>query len=483
MRKPKVFIGSSSEALEIAKAIELRLANYCDTTTWDSGVFKLSRSGLENLEETVKNHEFAVLVLAPDDFMTSRSKRSFVPRDNVVFELGMFVGRIGRLRTFIATDPNKVKIPSDWLGIKVAALDWDRAARSDETIAAVSPACTEILQSIKSAPIQRSEGMLGQTPKTHISGTDELYLAIARRSGGQSGVVVSHEDTSWAWKLFPTILEWRLSGVPLTLFLAPAYGDQKYQRQERYRRKLVQNLGARVIRRKLLPFKGFFLDVSDDNDLEAVILSHESSGYRPLAATYDADEHYEAAKALLGSIPTSWRHTHSDFRPVIRKYPDTEVCKILKACVSQYKAQGITIRPTQVKTRELMVISRYTRAYKYKQVEYLEKWYRHARVQPFKALRIILQDGTISIMTPPVVERTPHGLVVIEGNTRATFCLQNRLDEFFCLLVEGVSDPLPSVPCLIKDVKISEMTLSPSDRMDAFDYGRFRHIERAVHPY
>lgn len=480
MSKPKVFIGSSKEGLDIAKAVELHLSRNCETTVWDSGVFKLSKTAIENLEESLTKYEFAVLVLTPDDILMSRNRKLGAPRDNVIFELGLFVGSLGRERTFVVCDPKKVKLPSDWSGVQVARFDWKRASDPAELRAALSPASTEILDAMRSAPRVMPRMRF---EKDYIGGADELYLAICNRSSNLSAVVLLHDETSWAWKLFPTVLEWLLSGVPVTVFLSPPHGDNKELRQERYRRNLLKNLGAHLVTRRTLPLKGFFLDAKDEANLEVLILSEESSGYKPLASRYEAKDDVEAAKALLNNVPQSWKKTNADFHPLISKYPDKDVAGIIRKQVSQYKSHGVSIKPTFVKTRTLNLISRYTRAYKYRQIKYLADRYRKARVTPFKALSILLKNGSSSIVTPPVVEETPDGLVVIEGNTRATYCLHNGIEKFFCLLVKGVSEAPPGVPWPLKEVKVAERTLAPEERMDNFDYRRFRHIERAIHPY
>ncbi|MHC4112502.1 MAG: TIR domain-containing protein [Planctomycetota bacterium] len=480
MSKPKVFIGSSKEGLDIAKAVEFHLNRKCDVTVWDSGVFKPSKTTIENLEESITKYEFAVLVFTPDDIIITRNQKLGAPRDNVILELGLFVGSLSRDRTFVVCDPNQVKLPSDWSGVSVACFDWKRASIPDERRAALSPASTEIHDAILSAPrvIPRS-----RVETVNIGGLDELYLAICRRSGNLSAVIVLHDDTSWAWKLFPTILEWSLSGVPMTIFLTRPHGNDKEIRQEKYRRKLLKNLGANVLTRRTLPLKGFFLDAMDEANLEVLVLNEDSSGYKPVASRYEANDDVEAAKALLNTVPQSWKTTKVEFRPSIRKYPDKDVAETIIAKISQYESHGVSIKPTFVDTRNLNMISQYTRAYKYQQVKYLADRYRKARVAPFKALSISLKDGSSSIVTPPVVEDTPDGLVAIEGNTRATYCFKNGVDKFFCLLVKGVSELPPGVPWPLKEVKVAERTLAPEERMDNFDYRRFRHIERAIHPY
>ena len=49
MSRPPMFIGSSSEGLSIARAIQVELENDVDATIWDQGVFGLSQSSLEAL--------------------------------------------------------------------------------------------------------------------------------------------------------------------------------------------------------------------------------------------------------------------------------------------------------------------------------------------------------------------------------------------------------------------------------------------------
>jgi predicted nucleotide-binding protein len=99
--KPKLFIGSSKEGLEIARAIEAQLEEDAEVTIWKDGVFGFGRGTLESLVMALDQFDFAVLLLSPDDMIISREVASQSPRDNILLELGMFIGRIGRERTFI----------------------------------------------------------------------------------------------------------------------------------------------------------------------------------------------------------------------------------------------------------------------------------------------------------------------------------------------------------------------------------------------
>lgn len=117
--EPVIFIGSSSEALDAATAINTALSGKpCITKLWTEGVFQASKTTIEDLWTATRDADFAVIVLSPDDVCISRGKKKYVPRDNAIFELGLFMGALGRNRAFIVTpDSNDLKIPTDLLGV------------------------------------------------------------------------------------------------------------------------------------------------------------------------------------------------------------------------------------------------------------------------------------------------------------------------------------------------------------------------------
>lgn len=119
--KPAVFIGSSKEGLKVAKPLKELLAAGAETRIWNDGVFHLGETTIESLAGSLHEFDFAVLVLTPDDVSVSRNKRQTSPRDNVVFELGLFTGGLGRNRCYVVTeDTARLKIPTDLLGVTQA---------------------------------------------------------------------------------------------------------------------------------------------------------------------------------------------------------------------------------------------------------------------------------------------------------------------------------------------------------------------------
>ena len=96
MAKPRLFIGSSVAGLPIANAIKEELGQQFDVRVWDKDVFKLSYSNLENLMKALDETDFASLIFLPEDKLSIKGKETETVRDNVIFELGLFLGRLGR---------------------------------------------------------------------------------------------------------------------------------------------------------------------------------------------------------------------------------------------------------------------------------------------------------------------------------------------------------------------------------------------------
>jgi predicted nucleotide-binding protein len=152
---PRVFIGSSKESLDIARTIQQELYNDALPRVWDQGVFDLSNTTIESLEQGLDQSDAAIFVFSPDDIVTIRSQQHLTARDNVVFELGLFIGRLDRGRTFIVRPRNipGFHLPTDLIGVTAAEYN---ANRPGETLrAALGPACHEIrmaLRSLKARP-------------------------------------------------------------------------------------------------------------------------------------------------------------------------------------------------------------------------------------------------------------------------------------------------------------------------------------------
>jgi CRP/FNR family transcriptional regulator, cyclic AMP receptor protein len=146
--EPRVFIGSSVEGLPVAKAIQSGLRHVkALVEIWPQNVFEASKGTIEVLEAKAAEIDFAVLVLTADDVARIRAKAGNAARDNVIFELGLFMGELGRPRTcMIGPRGADLGIPTDLLGITPLAY---RPGGLDELAARVGPVCTDLEELIR----------------------------------------------------------------------------------------------------------------------------------------------------------------------------------------------------------------------------------------------------------------------------------------------------------------------------------------------
>ena len=117
--KPRIFLGSSGKQAKLVQALTRGLADVADVEPW-TAVFNPGVSTLDRLVELTREVDFAAFVFALDDWTSNRSDETTQgqasPRDNVVFEAGLFGGALGMRRTFIL-HAKGAKLPTDLLGM------------------------------------------------------------------------------------------------------------------------------------------------------------------------------------------------------------------------------------------------------------------------------------------------------------------------------------------------------------------------------
>lgn len=164
-----MFIGSSKKNLRVAKVLAEGLEEYAEVKVWDEGVFGLNQGYLEALLKQLEEYDFAVFILAPDDMIISNEETKPSPRDNVLFESGLFMGVLGRARVFLVYDQAVgLRIPSDLAGVTLASYDGTRI-RGEDAAAAVRKACRVIGESITAS---RFPHLIGEWKSIYLK-TDE----------------------------------------------------------------------------------------------------------------------------------------------------------------------------------------------------------------------------------------------------------------------------------------------------------------------
>jgi predicted nucleotide-binding protein len=128
MDKPRIFLGSSGKQEKLLQALTRGLEGIAHVDPWTTS-FQPGTTTLERLVELAHEVDFAAFVFAQDDWTSTSPPASpgtgssqASPRDNVVFEAGLFGGALGMRRTFII-HANGSKLPSDLLGLTSVRYD------------------------------------------------------------------------------------------------------------------------------------------------------------------------------------------------------------------------------------------------------------------------------------------------------------------------------------------------------------------------
>jgi len=156
-KKPRVFIGSSREAIPYVNAVHNELSRVAEVTPWTTA-FNPMKYTMEDLESQLDQNDFAIFICSPDDIIVMRGIKYLITRDNTLFEMGLFWGKLRRNRVFFLI-PNKTRdirveedeellnyhLLSDLIGINPLTYE----IRNIENYkAAVSVACNEIKEII-----------------------------------------------------------------------------------------------------------------------------------------------------------------------------------------------------------------------------------------------------------------------------------------------------------------------------------------------
>lgn len=182
--RPRLFIGSSHEGKDVALAIQSNLDGEIDVALWSQGLSRVSETTIEFLERISREYDFAALVVTPDDVVESRGERQLSPRDNIIFEAGLFFGKLGRQRTFLVCPKDgDQKFPSDLAGLTTVRYE----ARDRGLQIALGPASAQIRDVIRKFKEYRS-AFASSLPRD----LDGVRLAPRPRRRDSLGTAAAH---------------------------------------------------------------------------------------------------------------------------------------------------------------------------------------------------------------------------------------------------------------------------------------------------
>jgi CAP12/Pycsar effector protein, TIR domain len=183
VKKPRIFLGSSGKQAELVEAIARGLVDIADVEPWMT-TFNPGRSTLDRLVELSQEVDFAVFLFAQDDWTTTDASQSrqASPRDNVVFEAGLFGGALGIRRTFIL-HANDAKLPTDLLGLTSVRYE---AANAPEEVHAINEKIRRAIETEgRRGLVEGLWWQLSLTARSEVEPSAVSLLRISRdREGG-----------------------------------------------------------------------------------------------------------------------------------------------------------------------------------------------------------------------------------------------------------------------------------------------------------
>jgi hypothetical protein len=183
--KPRIFLGSSAQQEKLLQALTRGLQDIADVDPWTT-VFVPGVSTLERLVELTREVDFAAFIFAQDDWTSKgltpdAASGQASPRDNVVFEAGLFGGALGIRRTFIL-HARGAKLPTDLLGLTAIRYDPDT---TPQIVRQINGTLRKSIQ--EEGRINRLEGdwwQLSLTARTEFEPSAISLLTISRARTG-----------------------------------------------------------------------------------------------------------------------------------------------------------------------------------------------------------------------------------------------------------------------------------------------------------
>ena len=245
MDKIRVFVGSSVGGLSHARAVKQNLDYDAWVRLWNQGIFRTGSYPVDDLIAALDDADFGAFIFLPEDILIlnrqGESVETKAVRDNVVFELGMFVGRLGRDRVFmIKPRGQELHLPSDLSGVNLSDFNDDPNLHS--ALGAATDAIRTRIQQLgpKAAARESHSPATPRYPERPLN-LEDLH---ARPTSGAATYPVVLPDRK---VIQPPIAE-LIKGVDsprpkLKLFLSYSHRDEKGIGQLRQDLKLMERNG------------------------------------------------------------------------------------------------------------------------------------------------------------------------------------------------------------------------------------------------
>jgi hypothetical protein len=325
---------------------------------------------------------------------------------------------------------------------------------------------------------------------------EEMYLFTSFASEG-AGEFTFVGDTRFVFYATPTLLHAAQDGIRLRVIAPPvpalpagaSTDDQRTHRTELHQRAMLRSIGVELFEPPTVPWRGFLVR-RGSRQRRAVIVGAAAGQIsdfvtQPVTLYQDSADGavINVLEAALEPLMVS-----GPLAPVTAAPPQWIPCEQrewepLLRQVSLYGDPRVNLSVESVPLANLQVLDRYVKEYRIPAARRMIDGFRAREAALFNPHIVVFADGRRSLVTPPVFEETPTGIVAIEGVTRAYLLQEEGASEIRGIVVRNALMPLPGATHPLHRIRITSRTLSLDQNITKLDRSRFRYIEQDVHPY
>lgn len=320
----------------------------------------------------------------------------------------------------------------------------------------------------------------------NFQGYDERLQAYVHAfTEARTNIWISEASTYWLWFIFPALASAIRRGVDVRMLATPLSGSEPAD--EAKRRNLLKAMGCTVTDGSI-GFTGVLADYPGEHAIAAI-----SSERGTVGSDFDYDVETvriytgEADLPVVNSIGAALLEKIGAFGSGERKsnftiehMPNDELFDALKS-VHHYESARFELADLQIDS-DLRVSQTKVKEFKLLQIAKLTEELNKNGIQLFSPCRYVLPDRSKSIITPPIVEMTNQGPVIIDGHTRAFHTLLQGNNRMKVIIAHDVEAALPVEPRPFSDLRLSYRTIEAADNMPGYEKTLIRNIESALHP-
>ncbi|MGE6140854.1 patatin-like phospholipase family protein [Klebsiella pneumoniae] len=310
---------------------------------------------------------------------------------------------------------------------------------------------------------------------------EKMLMLIQQIRDCTDELIISEKSCKWLDFIFPTIFIALKKGVKITCLVKES--DKENTNEIRFHT-LLENISIKIIYVEELPFNGFLFSPFKEHTV--AILTTNGNNYdaykNEMVKMYDYFNDRPIIDILKEKIDPSWLNIEGGkFNFIYTPCSDLDLISKLKN-VRQYKNSNFSLKDIQVDDN-ILSMSDSVKEYKVEQIKNFIFDIKNGN-RDLEVYKIELLDGSSSIITPPVLEKINDKFYIIEGNARLFYCFNNGINSIKAVVVENVSDTLPSQKSNpLSKLRLTSLTKTMYQNYTGIDKSKFRHIESAMHPY